>query len=251
MYYQKEENNTEDEEISQNESSEELKELTENNNRSKNEVMPNNHINDEYSQKKKLIYNKDDVTEEMINSNNIEEKRENSNLKYENEKPINIKKENEDYIFDNYKRKSENSILPQTFYTSKFKQLYDENTDKNYNYSSRIINNDKDNEQKKGENEFKGSINNNKNNLDSNREGKNTHHLNFSYKDGENIDSGIPVDVDLMVKRSDGKNKYITLKDVPIGSESQKMELRTPDYSEFYNIERLSEEINKFYKTKE
>ncbi len=73
----------------------------------------------------------------------------------------------------------------------------------------------------------------------------------FLNKDGENIDSGIPVDVDLMVKRSDGKNKYITLKDVPVGSESQKMELRAPDYSEFYNIERLSEEINKFYKTKE
>ena len=192
MYYQKEENNNEDEEISQNESSEELKELTENNNRSKNEVIPNNHINDEYSQKKNIIYIKDDVTEELSNSNNMEEKRENSNLKYENEKLINIKEEKEDYTFDNYKRKSENSNLFQTFYTNKSKQQYEENTDKNYNYSSRIINNEKDNEQKKGEYEFKAPINNNKNNnknnLDSNREGKNTHHLNFSYEEGENFD---------------------------------------------------------------
>lgn len=64
-------------------------------------------------------------------------------------------------------------------------------------------------------------------------------------KDGECIDNGIPVDVDLVKKRSNGKTKYITVKDVVIDNNGTKGDKRIPDYSDFYNIERLSEELNK------
>ena len=66
-------------------------------------------------------------------------------------------------------------------------------------------------------------------------------------KNWENIDDGIPVDVDLVPKRSDGRDKFITVKDVEVGLEGETEELRVPDYSDFYNIDRLSEEMNAFY----
>ena len=46
-------------------------------------------------------------------------------------------------------------------------------------------------------------------------------------------------------KRSNGLPKFITVKDVPIDSKGNTAEKRVPDYSEFYNIKRLSEELSK------
>ncbi len=68
-------------------------------------------------------------------------------------------------------------------------------------------------------------------------------------KDGENVDNGIPVDVDLVAKRSDGKDKMITVDYEYEDEEGNKeiYELRSPDYSELYDIARLSEEVNAFY----
>lgn len=68
-------------------------------------------------------------------------------------------------------------------------------------------------------------------------------------KEGEGIDNGVEVDVDLVPRRSNGKLKFITVNDVE-SSSGEKGDVRIPDYSEFYNIERLSEEINKFYSEK-
>lgn len=62
---------------------------------------------------------------------------------------------------------------------------------------------------------------------------------------GENIDNGVEVDVDLIPKRSNGEPRYITVKDIPDGEDGATVEKRTPDYSDFYNIERLSDEMNK------
>ena len=67
-------------------------------------------------------------------------------------------------------------------------------------------------------------------------------------KDGEGIDNGIPVDIDLIPKRSNGEPKYVTVHGVQIDAEGNTGDRRCPDYSEFYNINRLSEEINRFYK---
>ncbi len=67
-------------------------------------------------------------------------------------------------------------------------------------------------------------------------------------KNGKNIDSGIPVDCDLIPKRSDGKDEVITLYQLDINKDGKKEDVRVTDYSELYNIERLSEEMNKFYK---
>ncbi|MBO4375516.1 MAG: hypothetical protein J5829_10455 [Lachnospiraceae bacterium] len=63
-------------------------------------------------------------------------------------------------------------------------------------------------------------------------------------EDEEQIDNGIPVDVDLVRKRENGKPKYIT---VNFKYEGKEYEGRTPDYSDFYDIDRLSEEVNKLY----
>ena len=62
---------------------------------------------------------------------------------------------------------------------------------------------------------------------------------------GDTIDNGVEVDVDLVPKRSNGEPRYITVKDVPTGIEGVTVEKRTPDYSDFYNIKRLSDEMNK------
>ena len=64
---------------------------------------------------------------------------------------------------------------------------------------------------------------------------------------GENIDEGVEVDVNLIPLRSNGKQKFITVHDIK-DSSGKKRDKRIPDYSEFYNIKRLSKEINKFYR---
>ena len=63
-------------------------------------------------------------------------------------------------------------------------------------------------------------------------------------KDGESVDNGIPADVNLVGKRSNGKTKYITVKDVT-DSDGTKGDKRIPDYSDFYNIKKLSEVMDK------
>lgn len=68
----------------------------------------------------------------------------------------------------------------------------------------------------------------------------------FINKDDEIIDNGVEVDVDLIPKRSNGKDRFITVKDVT-GYDGKKADIRIPDYSDFYNISRLSEEMNRFY----
>jgi len=67
--------------------------------------------------------------------------------------------------------------------------------------------------------------------------------------ENEVIDAGIPVDSDLVIKRSDGKDKVITVLYDYEDEEGKKQtaELRSPDYSEFYDISRLSDEVNEFY----
>ncbi|MBO5552197.1 MAG: hypothetical protein J5966_09590, partial [Lachnospiraceae bacterium] len=65
--------------------------------------------------------------------------------------------------------------------------------------------------------------------------------------EGSSIDNGIPVDVDLVPKKSDGSDKTVLEKDVLLSKEDGPQELRVIDYSEFYIIERLSDEINGFY----
>ncbi len=67
-------------------------------------------------------------------------------------------------------------------------------------------------------------------------------------KNSESVDNGVPVDVDLVGKRSNGAIKYITVKDVDIDSKGTKGDKRIPDYSDFYNIKRLSAELNKLNK---
>jgi hypothetical protein len=65
----------------------------------------------------------------------------------------------------------------------------------------------------------------------------------------ETIDDGVPVDTDLVIKRSDGKDKIITVDYTweDEDGEEQHFEIRTPDYSEFFDISRLSDEVNEFY----
>ncbi len=66
-------------------------------------------------------------------------------------------------------------------------------------------------------------------------------------KEGKGMDSGVPVDVDLVPKRSDGTDEIITLHDVKMDDEGNTMDLRVPNYSDFYNLDRISEEMNKLY----
>ena len=60
-------------------------------------------------------------------------------------------------------------------------------------------------------------------------------------KAGNNIDGGIEPDVDLLEKNEDGSSKTVK---VEIDSVTT---IEMSDYSEFYNIDRLSEEMNAFY----
>ncbi len=70
----------------------------------------------------------------------------------------------------------------------------------------------------------------------------------ISNKSIDNLDEGIPVDVDLLVKNEDGTNKRIV---VPLAlnpdEPDNKEEVEINDYSGFYDIGRLSEEIKAFY----
>ena len=72
-------------------------------------------------------------------------------------------------------------------------------------------------------------------------------------KDGESIDDGIPVDVDLVGRNEDGTDRIIDV-EVPVAGYSETgeavettMTLRTVDYTQLYDIDRLSEEMNRFY----
>ncbi len=64
----------------------------------------------------------------------------------------------------------------------------------------------------------------------------------FINKAGEIIDNGVDVDVDLIPKRLNGKPKFATVKNILWHDEVY--EDRCPDYSDFYDIEKLSEIIN-------
>jgi hypothetical protein len=71
-------------------------------------------------------------------------------------------------------------------------------------------------------------------------------------KAGNNIDGGIEPDVDLLEKNEDGSSKTVeveidSVKLFGVGPESDKTTIEMSDYSEFYNIDRLSEEMNAFY----
>lgn len=71
-------------------------------------------------------------------------------------------------------------------------------------------------------------------------------------KDGNCIDDGITPDVELVGKNEDGTVKtqeveIETVRLLGIGPESETTTIELNDYSEFYNIDRLSREMNKFY----
>ena len=71
-------------------------------------------------------------------------------------------------------------------------------------------------------------------------------------KNGSNIDGGIEPDVDLVVKNEDGSNKTLKMEVESaqlfgVGPQTETTTIEMNDYSEFYNIDRLSEEMNAFY----
>ena len=71
-------------------------------------------------------------------------------------------------------------------------------------------------------------------------------------KAGNNIDGGIEPDVDLIEKNGGGSSKTVkveidSVKMLGVGPESDTTTIEMSDYSEFYNIDRLSEEMNAFY----
>ena len=77
--------------------------------------------------------------------------------------------------------------------------------------------------------------------------------LRFLNKDGESIDGGVPVDVDLVGKNEDGTDRIIEV-EVPVAGYSETgeavettMTLKTVDYTQLYDIDRLSQEMNRFY----
>ena len=72
-------------------------------------------------------------------------------------------------------------------------------------------------------------------------------HMKLLDKDDNSLDNGVPVDIELIPKRSDGDDKTVLVRDVLISLDGEPQELRVPDYTEFYNIERLSDELNAFY----
>ena len=71
-------------------------------------------------------------------------------------------------------------------------------------------------------------------------------------KDGNNIDGGIEPDVDLVGRNEDGtvrteEREIESVQILGVGPETEKTTIEISDYSEFYNIDRLSEEMNAFY----
>ena len=58
--------------------------------------------------------------------------------------------------------------------------------------------------------------------------------------------------MDLVVKNEDGSNRKVdveidSIRVIGIGPETDTTTIELNDYSEFYNIDRLSEEMNAFY----
>ena len=70
----------------------------------------------------------------------------------------------------------------------------------------------------------------------------------FINSKGEIIDEGVPVDTELIPKRSNGDDKFVTVKDVKLSKSNEVKDVRCPDYSGFYDTKKLSEEVNEFYK---
>ena len=66
---------------------------------------------------------------------------------------------------------------------------------------------------------------------------------------GENIDNGIEVDVDLLPKRSNGLTRFTTV-ELTNKDTGETVQRRTPDYSGFYDLEKLSAAINDYYSKK-
>ena len=73
-------------------------------------------------------------------------------------------------------------------------------------------------------------------------------------KEGGEIDFGVPVDVDLLEKNADGSNKMVTTPIVGPAIEEdgtinngKEQDWESFDYSQFYDLDRLGEEMDKFY----
>ncbi len=64
---------------------------------------------------------------------------------------------------------------------------------------------------------------------------------------GEIIDNGIPVDVDLVGRKSNGEYRFITVDGVPIDYDGNTAQKRLPDYTAFYDLKTLSEAVNSCY----
>lgn len=73
-------------------------------------------------------------------------------------------------------------------------------------------------------------------------------------KDGGTIDFGVPVDADLVEKNADGSNKMVVTpivgpaveEDHSVNDEKE-LDWESVDYSQFYNIDRLGEEMDSFF----
>ena len=78
--------------------------------------------------------------------------------------------------------------------------------------------------------------------------------MHLTTKDGGEIDFGVPVDADLVEKNEDGSYKTVTTHIVgPVLEENctikdeQEVDWESVDYSQFYNLDRLSEEMDSFF----
>ncbi|MDO5456039.1 MAG: S41 family peptidase, partial [Eubacteriales bacterium] len=80
-----------------------------------------------------------------------------------------------------------------------------------------------------------------------------SHRMHMLDGSGGQVDFGVPVDVDLIGKNPDGSDRMVSVQIDGILStddgriSSDEIEVKIPDYSEFYDLERLSGEINAFY----
>ena len=78
--------------------------------------------------------------------------------------------------------------------------------------------------------------------------------MHLTTKDGGEIDFGVPVDADLVEKNEDGSYKTVTTHIVgPVLEENctikdeQEVDWESVDYSQFYNLDRLGEEMDSFF----
>ncbi|MCR5108311.1 MAG: hypothetical protein K6B28_09125 [Lachnospiraceae bacterium] len=67
------------------------------------------------------------------------------------------------------------------------------------------------------------------------------------YGGGDNVDKGIPVDYDMIPKRSDGEDVMITMYDTDYDNDGITEDVRIADYRAFYDIDKLSEAVNEWY----